>query len=549
MSTSLSHSFAWKELLQHRQTFINTDLNTLFQQSALRAHDFSLSVAGIHLDYSKNLITSESLRLFNALAKQQHFDAARLALQQGEKINNTEHRPALHIALRDRVTPSLYIDDVDVINEIKLAQIQMTQFVEALHQGRVHGATGKTITDVVNIGIGGSYLGPKLVVEALQPFWQPQVNCHFIANIDGSESREVLKKLRPETTLFIVASKTFSTQETLSNARLARDWLSRHLGFEAIDNHFVAVSSNNEAARAFGIKEKNIFPMWDWVGGRYSLWSTIGLPIAIAVGMEHFQQLLDGAHAMDQHFLLAPPTENMPFLLAMLQIWYGNFFGAQSQAIIPYDFYLRSLPEYLQQLEMESNGKRVNQKGDVLEEQTGCVIWGGPGTNGQHAYHQLLHQGTLFIPVDFIFSLKTHNPVNNHHALLVANCLSQSRALMVGKTLEQATDELIKKGLSAQEAQALAPHKVIPGNRPSNTLVMEELNPTTLGALIALYEHKVFSQSVIWGINAFDQWGVELGKQLSADIYQAMSQKEDVSAHVDASTAHLLKLFKDANHF
>lgn len=546
MPTPLSHSSAWKELQQHQQSLRNTRIDALFLQSATRVQDFSMSAAGLHLDYSKNLITATSMKLFEALARQQQFDAARLALQGGAHVNNTEQRPALHMALRDASLSSIWVDGVDIAHEIKQTQTQMRHFVERLHQGELRGASGKAITDVVNIGIGGSYLGPKLVIEALQAFWQPQITCHFIANIDGSESCEVLKKLCPETTLFIVASKTFSTQETLHNARAARAWLSQHMGSLALDDHFVAVTGNKQAACAFGIRETAIFPMWDWVGGRYSLWSAIGLPIAIAVGMENFQRLLAGAHAMDQHFLQAPVSQNMPFLLAILQLWYGNFFGAQTQAMIPYDYYLRSLPEYLQQLEMESNGKRVSRQGEVLELQTGGVIWGGPGTNGQHAYHQLLHQGTVLIPVDFIFSLKTHNPLNNHHALLLANCLSQSRALMVGKTLEQAHEELIKKGCSEQAAATLAPHKVIPGNRPSNTLVMDELNPVTLGALIALYEHKVFTQSVLWGINAFDQWGVELGKQLSDDIYRAMACGER-DAHLDASTAHLIELFKNAN--
>lgn len=546
MSSSLLQSSVWKALQQHQHALRDTRLECLFSQSAARVRDFSLSAAGIHLDYSKNLITADSMKLFEDLARQQGFDEARLALLSGERVNNTEQRPALHMALRDSLLSSKWVDGVDIAHEIKQTQAQMRQFVECLHQGELRGATGKAITDVVNIGIGGSYLGPKLVIEALQPFWQSQVRCHFIANIDGSESVEVLKNLRPETTLFIVASKTFSTQETLHNARAARAWLAQHLGAtKDLDAHFVAVTGNTKAACAFGIRETAIFPMWDWVGGRYSLWSAIGLPIAIAVGMENFQRLLAGAQTMDQHFLEAPVTHNMPFLLAILQLWYANFFGAQSQAIIPYDYYLRSLPEYLQQLEMESNGKGVNKAGEALNVQTGGVIWGGPGTNGQHAYHQLLHQGTALIPVDFIFSLKTHNPLNEHHALLIANCLSQSRALMVGKTLEQAQAELLNKGCSEQVVRTLAPHKVIPGNRPSNTLVLDELNPNTLGALIALYEHKVFTQSVLWGINAFDQWGVELGKQLSDDIYRVMARDEN-GAHLDASTSHLINLFKNA---
>lgn len=547
MPTRLSRAITWKKLHQHQKKIATSTLCELFSKSSHRAHSFSLEAAGLHLDYSKNLITTETLDLFQALAQELGFDAARKSLREGEPINHTENRPALHTALRDKHNSPIYVKDIDIRNEISSATKKMTAFVNQLHQGSLLGGSGKKIRDVVNIGIGGSYLGPKMVVEALTPYHQNKVQCHFVANIDGSEISETLRELRPETTLFIVASKSFGTQETLYNAIAAREWICQNPQLKAaIDKHFVAVSSNIAAASDFGIAENNIFPMWDWVGGRYSLWSNIGLPIAIAIGMDNFQALLDGAHEMDEHFFTAEPRNNMPFVLAMLQIWYNNFFAAHSQAVIPYDYYLRSLPEYLQQLEMESNGKRVDRAGRPLDYPSAYAIWGGPGANGQHAYHQLFHQGTQFIPADFIFPLTTHNPVNAHHAMLIANCLSQSRAMLVGKTLEQATDELRQQGLSQKEADKLAPHKVIPGNRPSNTLTMDKLTPSSLGALIALYEHKVFAQSVIWDINAFDQWGVELGKKIGNEIYQSLSGPEQ-SSDYDDSTNQLIKRFKKAN--
>ena len=547
MPTRLSSAISWKKLHQHQQEIVNTSLSELFSNNAQRAQQFSMEAAGLFLDYSKNLVTEDSLILFETLAEECGFASARESLRQGNPVNFTENRPALHTALRDRNSPPLYINDTDIIAEINKAKIKMAGFVDNLHQGNTLGGSGKRISDVVNIGIGGSYLGPKLVVEALAPYQQEKVRCHFVANIDGSEISEVLKPLNPETTLFIIASKSFSTQETLSNAIAAREWVYQNSQLKAsVNKHFVAVSSNIPAAIEFGIEEANIFPMWDWVGGRYSLWSTIGLPIAIALGMDHFQALLDGAHEMDQHFFTAAPRDNMPFLLAMLQIWYNNFFDAHSQAVVPYDHSLRSLPEYLQQLEMESNGKRVDRAGIPLDYASGYAIWGGPGANGQHAYHQLFHQGTQLIPVDFIFPLSTHNPVNDHHAMLISNCLSQSRALLVGKTLEQASHELQQQGLANEEVRKLAPHKVIPGNRPSNTITMEKLTPANLGSLIALYEHKVFAQSVIWDINTFDQWGVELGKQIGKEIYQTLSSPEE-SSNYDSSTNQLITRFKAAN--
>ncbi|MBV1869377.1 MAG: glucose-6-phosphate isomerase [Gammaproteobacteria bacterium] len=542
-----SSAIAWKKLQQHQKEISRTTLSELFAANPRRAEQLSIEASGLFLDYSKNLIDDKTLALFDALAEELGFAAACQTLRQGSPVNHTENRSALHTALRGAHGTSVCVNGADITPNIQQAKAQMAEFVDALHRGNTLGGSGKPILDVVNIGIGGSYLGPKMVVEALTPYQQKTVRCHFIANIDGTEITEVLENLNPETTLFIIASKSFSTKETLCNAVAARTWVCQNPQLEAaIDKHFVAVSSNIPAAIAFGIKESNVFPMWDWVGGRYSLWSTIGLPIAIAVGMTHFQAMLDGAHEMDQHFFNTKPLDNMPFLLAMLQVWYNNFFAANSHAVIPYDHDLRSLPEYLQQLEMESNGKCVDSNGTPVDYATGSAIWGGAGTNGQHAYHQLFHQGTQLIPVDFIFPLTTHNPVSDHHAILIANCLSQSRAMLVGKTLEQATEELLQQGLSHDAAKKLAPHKVIPGNRPSNTLTMEELSPARLGALIALYEHKVYTQSIIWDINAFDQWGVELGKQISSEVYQTLTSS-DKATHYDPSTNQLIKRFKAAN--
>jgi glucose-6-phosphate isomerase len=421
---------------------------------------------------------------------------------------------------------------------------RMSELVGQVHDGLWRGYTEKPITDVVNIGIGGSFLGPQLVSEALLPFAQRGVRCHYLANIDGSSFHELAAKLRAETTLFIVSSKTFNTLETLKNAQAARSWYLAQGGSEGeLHRHFMAVSSNREAAMAFGIREENILPMWDWVGGRYSLWSAIGLPIAMSIGICNFKELLAGAYRMDEHFQSAPFERNMPVLLALLGIWYGNFWGAQSHAILPYDHYLRNITKHLQQLDMESNGKSVRQDGSPLSTASGPVIWGGVGCNGQHAYHQLLHQGTQLIPADFIVPVSSYNPVADHHQWLFANCLSQSQALMLGKSRAEAEAELRAQGLDEERVRRLAPHKVIPGNRPSNTLVLERVSPGRLGALIALYEHKVFAQSAIWGINAFDQWGVELGKQLGQGVYARLVGSAKDAAE-DGSTQGLIEFFR-----
>ncbi|MFZ3202512.1 MAG: glucose-6-phosphate isomerase [Pseudomonas sp.] len=534
----------WKALQEHRASLQNFSMREAFSMDAQRFDRLSLSSCGLFLDYSKNLITLETRDLLVSLAKECGLEQAIRAQFDGEPINASEARPALHTALRRPIGDQVMVEGVDVMPEVQRVLHQMTELVGRVHDGLWRGYTEKPITDVVNIGIGGSFLGPQLVSEALLPFAQRGVRCHYLANIDGSSFHELAAKLRAETTLFIVSSKSFNTLETLKNAQAARSWYLAQGGSESeLYRHFIAVSSNTPAAVAFGIHEENVFPMWDWVGGRYSLWSAIGLPIAMSIGMSNFKELLSGAYSMDQHFLTAPFESNMPVLLALLGIWYGNFWGAQSQAILPYDHYLRNITKHLQQLDMESNGKSVRQDGQPVACATGPVIWGGVGCNGQHAYHQLLHQGTQLIPADFIVPVVSYNPVADHHQWLYANCLSQSQALMLGKTREEAEAELRAQGQSETEVQRLAPHKVIPGNRPSNTLVLERISPRRLGALVAMYEHKVFAQSAIWGINAFDQWGVELGKELGKSVYSRMVGDETNAAE-DGSTQGLIEFFR-----
>ena len=535
---------AWQALNQHRQAMQDFSMREAFNADPQRFSQFTLSSCGLFLDYSKNLITSETRDLLVGLAKEVGLKDAINSLYAGEPVNSSEGRPALHTALRRPVGDKLSVNGVNIMPDVHKVLNQITDLVGRIHDGLWRGYTEKPITDVVNIGIGGSFLGPELVSEALLSYAHKGVRCHYLANIDGSEFHELTMKLRAETTLFIVSSKSFNTLETLKNAQAARAWYLAQGGSEAeLYRHFIAVSSNNAAAVAFGIREENIFPMWDWVGGRYSLWSAIGLPIALAIGMSNFKELLSGAYTMDQHFQNAPFEQNMPVLLGLLGVWYGNFWGAQSHAILPYDHYLRNITKHLQQLDMESNGKSVRQDGTPVATDTGPVIWGGVGCNGQHAYHQLLHQGTQLIPADFIVPIVSFNPVSDHHQWLYANCLSQSQALMLGKTRAEAEAELRDKGMAEDEVQKLAPHKVIPGNRPSNTLVVERISPRRLGALVAMYEHKVFVQSVIWGINAFDQWGVELGKELGKGVYNRLTGAEETLAD-DASTQGLINYFR-----
>ena len=543
-SADITRSASWQALAAHREQLSGFSLRQAFAKDPQRFAKFSLNDCGLFLDYSKNLIDSRSRELLVGLAEEAGLAQAIRDLFDGALVNGSEQRPALHTALRRPLGDQVMVDGVDVMPEVQRVLHRMSELVGQVHHGLWRGYTEKPITDVVNIGIGGSFLGPQLVSEALLPFAQRGVRCHYLANIDGSSFHELVAKLRAETTLFVVSSKTFGTLETLKNAQAARSWYLAQGGSEGeLHRHFLAVSSNTEAAMAFGIREENILPMWDWVGGRYSLWSAIGLPIAMSIGICNFKELLAGAYRMDQHFQSAPFERNMPVLLALLGIWYGNFWGAQSHAILPYDHYLRNITKHLQQLDMESNGKCVRQDGSTVTTATGPVIWGGVGCNGQHAYHQLLHQGTALIPADFIVPVSSYNPVADHHQWLFANCLSQSQALMLGKSGEEAEAELRAAGLDEDQVQRLAPHKVIPGNRPSNTLVLERVSPRRLGALIALYEHKVFAQSVIWGTNAFDQWGVELGKALGQGVYSRMVGSERRDAE-DGSTQGLIEFFR-----
>lgn len=536
---------AWQALQQHRAEMAGFSMREAFAADARRFQRFSLDSCGLLLDYSKNLIDERGLELLMQLAEQTGLHQSIAALYSGEQVNASEGRAALHTALRSPIGRRLLLDGHDIIPEVHRVLNQVTELVSRIHSGLWRGYSEKPIKEVVNIGIGGSFLGPQLVSEALRPFTQRGVRCHYLANIDGSEFRELTARLDPETTLFIVSSKSFGTLETLKNTLAARDWYLAMGGpEEELHRHFIAVTSNRKAAIEFGIGEENIFPMWDWVGGRYSLWSAIGLPIALAIGVSNFKELLAGAYAMDQHFTQAPLAENMPVLMALLGIWYTNFWGAQSHAILPYDHYLRNFTKHLQQLDMESNGKSVRQDGSELNIATGPIIWGGVGCNGQHAYHQLLHQGRLLVPADFIVPVNSYNPLSDHHQWLFANCLSQAQALMQGKTREEAEAELRAKGMNEADVQRLAPHKVIPGNRPSNILVMNRIAPFELGALVALYEHKVFVQSAIWGINAFDQWGVELGKEMGKEVYQRLTGQVDSSAS-DASTQGLIDHFRE----
>jgi glucose-6-phosphate isomerase len=537
---SLTHKPAWQALIQHRPTYDDIHLRDLFKSDDNRANRFSLKFDDILLDYSKNLITDETLNLLMQLARESGVENLRDDMFNGAEINLTENRAVLHTALRNRSNRKVLVDGVDVMPDVNAVLSKVQRFSESVREGEFTGYTGKRLTDVVNIGIGGSDLGPLMVCEALKPYQHPDLNLHFVSNVDGTHISEALKGLSPETTLFIIASKTFTTQETLTNAHSARDWfLSHGADSNAIAKHFVAVSTNTEKVAEFGIDTDNMFEFWDWVGGRYSLWSAIGLPIAISIGMENFESLLDGADAMDQHFEASPLEKNMPVVLAVLGVWYQNFFGSKSYAVEPYDQYLHRFPAYLQQLDMESNGKSVTRESTAINDYTtGAVLWGEPGTNGQHAFFQLLHQGTAMVPADFLAPVNSHNPIGDHHRLLLANCIAQTEALMRGKTEAEARAELEAEGLSGSELEQLLPHKVFPGNRPTNTILFKALDPKTLGSLIALYEHKVFVQGVIWNINSFDQWGVELGKQLARTIADELNS-EEVSAH-DSSTRQLI---------
>ncbi len=540
----LSQSAAWRELQAHKLEIETLQMREMFLEESKRFERFSIQWEGLMLDYSKNRITTRTMELLLNLARNAGLEKKRDAMFEGGSINVTEHRAVLHTALRRPSGYSLEIEGLDLSTEIADVLAQMKDCCERVISGTWKGYTGNRMTDVVNIGIGGSDLGPYMVTEALRPFAHGRLQVHFVSNIDGTHISETLKKLNPETTLFIIASKTFTTQETLTNAMTAREWFLTHARDEShIAKHFVAVSTNRTKVVEFGIDEANMFRFWDWVGGRYSLWSSIGLSIALFLGFDHFQELLNGANAMDKHFRNEPLERNIPVLLALLGIWYNNFFAFSSHAVIPYDQYLHRFPAYLQQLDMESNGKSVNCEGKTVTCATGPVIWGEPGTNSQHAFFQLLHQGTEVIPADFIVPLKTQNPVGEHHDILLANCFAQTEALMKGKNEQEVRKELEAIGYDDAELKMLLPHKVFPGNRPTNTILVDEINPFTLGSLIAIYEHKVFVQGIIWQINSFDQWGVELGKQLAKAIFPEIQGSEIVTAH-DSSTNALINAYR-----
>ncbi len=519
-------------------------MRELFAADPGRCEQFALDACGILLDYSKNRITSTTMELLLQLARAVDVPSWRDRMFAGEPINNTEGRSVLHTALRNRSNTPVMVQGKDVMPEVNRVLGQMERFSSQIRCGEWKGYTGKPITDLVNIGIGGSNLGPLMACEALRHYQTPELRVHFVSNVDATHLVETLKPLNPETTLFIVASKTFTTQETLTNAHAARAWCLDALKQEqAIARHFVAVSTNADAVAAFGIDTDNMFVFWDWVGGRYSLWSAIGLPIAIAVGMERFYELLDGAHAMDEHFRSADLRQNMPVILALLGVWYANFAGAATHAVLPYDQYLRLLPDYLQQADMESNGKRVTRGGELVDYTTGPVLWGMAGTDGQHAFYQLIHQGTQLIPADFIVPVRSHNELGDQHEKLLANCLAQTEALMLGKTEHEAREELESSGLKREMVEELLPHKLFPGNIPTNTLLIDKLTPQRLGSLIAMYEHKIFVQGIVWNINSFDQWGVELGKQLAAVILPEL-QGEPAGREHDCSTASLIEYCK-----
>ncbi len=520
-------------------------MRDLFAADPQRFAKFSMEFEGVLLDFSKNRVTGETMKLLYALAKDRDVPGWTRKMFSGEKINITENRAVLHVALRNRSNRPIIVDGKDVMPEVNRVLQHMDEFSEAVRSGVWKGYTGKAITDFVNIGIGGSDLGPVMVTEALKPYGRKGPKAHFVSNVDGTHIAETLKTLSPETTLFIVASKTFTTQETLTNAHSARDWfLAAAKDEKAVAKHFVALSTNEKEVKKFGIDPANMFEFWDWVGGRYSLWSAIGLSIALSVGFENFAELLEGANAMDNHFLNAEPEKNLPLTLGLIGVWYNNFFGAHTEAILPYDQYMHRFPAYFQQGDMESNGKGVTREGEKVDVSTGPVIWGEPGTNGQHAFYQLIHQGTQLVPADFLAPIETQNPLGEHHLILLSNFFAQTEALMRGKTADEVRKELEKDGMKGEALEKLIPHKVFTGNRPTNSIMFPKLTPRALGMLIAMYEHKIFTQGIIWDINSFDQWGVELGKQLAKAILPELKAPGTVSSH-DSSTNGLINHFKE----
>ena len=547
--TNLINSPAWQSLNEHFQEIFPLQMRDMFAEDPKRFEKFSLKFNDFLLDYSKQRISEKTMALLTNLARQSDIEAWREKMFSGEKINFTESRAVLHTALRNRSNKPVHVDGKDVMPEVNRVLAQMRSFSDKVRNGKWLGYTGKRITDIVNIGIGGSDLGPVMVCTALKAYAQKDLNVHFVSNIDGAHLAQALELCDPETTLFIVASKTFTTQETMTNARSARTWFLKSAKDHAhIAKHFVALSTNSMAVQEFGIDPSNMFEFWDWVGGRYSLWSAIGLSIALYVGMDNFEALLDGAHEMDNHFRSAPLEKNMPVVLAMLGVWYNNFFEAETQAILPYDQGLSRFPAYLQQGDMESNGKFINRAGERITCTTGPIIWGEAGTNGQHAFYQLIHQGNKLIPCDFLVPLRSQYKIgengNEHHKILVSNIFAQTKALMQGKTSKEVKAELEEQGLDHRVIMELMPHRVFGGNRPTNTILIDELTPKALGKLIALYEHKIFVQGIIWNINSFDQWGVEFGKQIAQKILPQLSGNNKITDH-DGSTNSLINYFKE----
>lgn len=535
---------AWKQMGDHARRMRAVHMRDMFAEDPGRFERYSIQFEDILVDFSKHLITDETMNLLIKLAEETHLKSAIDAMFAGEKINETENRAVLHTALRNRSDKPVYVDGKNVMPEVNAVLAQMESFSGKVISGEWRGYTGERITDIVNIGIGGSDLGPVMVTEALKPYAEKNIRVHFVSNVDGTHLVETLKNLKPASTLFIVVSKTFTTQETMTNAHSAKKWLLEKLADErVVARHFVAVSTNVSAVKAFGIDEKNIFKFWDWVGGRYSLWSAVGLSIACAIGFDRFRELLEGAHAMDRHFRETEFRRNIPIILALLGIWYRNFFDAPSWAILPYDQYLHRFPAYLQQADMESNGKSVDRNGFKTDYQTGPIIWGEPGTNGQHAFYQLIHQGTQLIPCDFLAAAQSHNDIGDHHRKLLANFFAQTEALMNGKNESEVRKELMTEGLSGEKLEKLIPFKVFSGNRPTTSILYKKLTPRVLGALTAMYEHKIFVQGIIWNIYSFDQWGVELGKQLAKKILPELETANEINTH-DSSTNGLINMYK-----
>ncbi|MHA8102044.1 glucose-6-phosphate isomerase [Aquirufa nivalisilvae] len=541
---NFTQTTAYQKLLSDKKRLESSSISALFHADSERQKKYSLFFQNILIDYSKNILDAETFEHLIELAKECQLESAIQAQLNGEAINQTEGRAVLHTALRKPKGQSQLLNGVDINADIHQVRAHMKEFTEQVVSGTWKGFTNKSITDVVNIGIGGSDLGPVMVTEALKPY-KTHLNVHFVSNVDGTHIAEILKKVNPETTIFLIASKTFTTQETMANAFTARDWFLKTAKDEAaVSKHFVALSTNKTQVEKFGIDSANMFAFWDWVGGRYSLWSAIGLSICLSIGYDNFESLLSGAHEMDLHLANTPLEANAPVILALLGIWYVNFWNAPTQAILPYDQYMHRFAAYFQQGDMESNGKTVDRTGKRVNYATGPVIWGEPGTNGQHAFYQLIHQGTQMIPADFIAPAKTHNPIGNHHTLLMSNFFAQTEALMNGKSLEIVKSELVKAGLNESEIEKLAPFKVFEGNKPTNSILAKEINPATLGALIAMYEHKIFVQGVIWNIFSYDQWGVELGKQLANSILPELENEDKIQSH-DSSTNGLINQFKD----